>query len=181
MSLATPWTNAVSSPVAESAPSPVGDPFWGGQGLRRAEARMRRALTVARLTPPQDVPVGAVVFDPEGVEIGWGINCRETQEDPLGHAEIMALRSAARRLGSWRLDNCELVVTLEPCTMCAGALLGARIGSIVFGAFEPKTGALGSLYDVVRERSQLHHPQVRSGVLETECASVLREFFERRR
>ncbi len=142
---------------------------------------MRRALALARLCPPQDVPVGAVVFDPQGVEIGWGINRREAQHDPMGHAEIMALRSAAEHLGTWRLDHCELVVTLEPCTMCAGALLGARIGSLVFGAFEPKTGALGSLYDVVRERSQLHHPQVRSGVLEAECAGVLREFFEGRR
>lgn len=153
----------------------------GGQGLQRAEARMRRALDLARLSPPEDVPVGAVVYDPQGVEIGWGVNRREADQDPLGHAEIMALRSATSNLGTWRLDRCELVVTLEPCTMCAGALLGARIGSIVFGAYEPKTGALGSLYDVVRERSQLHHPQVRSGVLEAECARVLREFFEGRR
>lgn len=101
---------------------------------------MGRAIQLARLTPRGDVPVGAVVFSPDGREVGRGVNRREELRDPTAHAEVEALRAAARTLGTWRLDGCELVVTLEPCTMCAGAILGARVSSLVFGAFEPKTG-----------------------------------------
>ena len=112
-----------------------------------ADRRMARALEVARTTPPGDVPVGAVIYDALGREVGHGVNRREASGDPTAHAEVEALRAAARTLGTWRLDGCELVVTLEPCTMCAGAILGARVKSLVFGAFEPKTGAVGSLFD----------------------------------
>ncbi|MFI5504744.1 tRNA-specific adenosine deaminase [Corynebacterium kutscheri] len=147
-------------------------------GEYRAEQRMRIALEQALLTPPGDIPVGAVIFSPSGEIIGRGVNRREADQDPLGHAEIMAIRQAAPRLGdSWRLSDCELVVTLEPCTMCAGAAVGARMGSIIFGAYEPKTGACGSLFDVVRDQSLLHRPQVRAGVLEDECSRLLSGFF----
>ena len=138
---------------------------------------MRRAIEVARATPAGDIPVGAVIFGPDGQEIATGTNRRECDEDPAGHAEIVALRAAAQTLGTWRLDGCELVVTLEPCTMCAGAVLGARIESLVFGAFEPKTGAVGSLIDVLRDPAHLHSVQVRAGVLETETSALLGDFF----
>ncbi|GAB3944321.1 nucleoside deaminase [Corynebacterium tapiri] len=139
---------------------------------------MRRALEVAALTPPGDVPVGAVIYSAEGRELSWGVNRREADTDPLGHAEIAAIRSAVEALGDgWRLTGCELVVTLEPCAMCAGAAVGARIDSIVFGAFEPRTGACGSLVDVPRAPGALHVPQVRGGILESEAAAQLREFF----
>lgn len=146
--------------------------------LARAEARMRVALEVARATPVGDIPVGAVVFDPAGKELGRGTNRREADADPTAHAEVVAIRNAVRVHGdAWRLSGCELVVTLEPCVMCAGAAVGARVGSIVFGAWEPKTGACGSLIDVLRTPGALHVPQVRSGVLEAECAELLSEFF----
>lgn len=138
---------------------------------------MRRALTVAAGSDPCDVPVGAVVYDAEGRELGYGANRREATGDPTGHAEIVALRAAAEFVGSWRLAGCTLVVTLEPCTMCAGALVLARIGRLVFGAWEPKTGAVGSLWDVVRDRRLNHRPEVYPGVLEAECAALLRDFF----
>jgi len=129
-----------------------------------------------------DVPVGAIVLDPDGVEIGAGRNEREATGDPTAHAEIVALRRAAAALGEgWRLDGCTLVVTLEPCTMCAGALVLARIGTLVFGAWEPKTGAVGSLWDVVRDPRLNHRPEVYGGVLEAECAELVRGFFSRRR
>lgn len=140
---------------------------------------MRRALEVARTTPPGDVPVGAVIFGPDGVELAAATNRREADADPTAHAEVLAIREAVRRHGdAWRLEGCTLVVTLEPCTMCAGALLGARVGQLVFGAWEPKTGACGSLIDAVRAPGQLHRPQVRGGVLEAECAELLSGFFE---
>jgi tRNA(adenine34) deaminase len=123
------------------------------------------------------VPVGAVVFDSTGTEIAFGRNERELTRDPTAHAEIVAMRRAAAVLGTWRLDGCTLVVTLEPCTMCAGALVLARVSTVVFGAWEPKTGAVGSLWDVVRDRRLTHRPTVYSGVLEAECAAVMREFF----
>lgn len=148
---------------------------------RRAEERMRRAIEVARTTPPGDVPVGAVVYGPDGREVAAGTNRRECDQDPVGHAEIVAMRAAAEALGTWRLDGCELVVTLEPCTMCAGAVLGARVSSLVFGAFEPKTGAVGSLIDVLRDPTHLHTVEVRGGVLEAETAGLLAGFFERLR
>lgn len=144
---------------------------------------MRRALAVAAGTPraeatdPADVPVGAVVYDPAGHELSVARNERELTGDPTAHAEILALRRAAGRLGQWRLADCTLVVTLEPCTMCAGALVLARISTVVFGAWEPKTGAVGSLWDVVRDRRLNHRPAVYGGVLADECAAALRTFF----
>src|SRR5215467_8335814 len=143
---------------------------------------MRRALQVARDAAPDtaadpDVPVGAVVFDPSGRELAAARNERERSADPTAHAEVVALRAAARARGEWRLTGCTLVVTLEPCTMCAGALVLARISTLVFGAWEPKTGAVGSLWDVVRDRRLNHRPDVYPGVLEEECAQLLRAFF----
>ena len=128
-----------------------------------------------------DVPVGAVVVDPGGEVIGRGHNRRQADADPLGHAEILALQDAASHRGSWRLDDCTLVVTLEPCTMCAGALVQARIGRLVFGAIDEKAGAVGSLWDVVRDRRIPHRVEVVSGVMAEESAAMLREFFASRR
>lgn len=140
---------------------------------------MRRALEVARTTPPGDVPVGAVLYGPDGCELAVATNRREADGDPTAHAEVLAIRRGVDKHGdAWRLTGCTLVVTLEPCTMCAGALLGARVGELIFGAWEPKTGACGSLIDVVRAPGQLHRPQVRGGVLEGECAALLDGFFE---
>lgn len=148
------------------------------ESLARAEERMRVALQTARDTPAGDIPVGAVIFDPAGQVIGRGTNRREADRDPTAHAEVVAIREAVRAHGdAWRLSGCELVVTLEPCAMCAGAAVGARIGSIVFGAWEPKTGACGSLIDVPRAPGALHVPQVRGGVLDVECAELLGAFF----
>lgn len=146
--------------------------------LRRAEERMRRAIEVARATPAGDVPVGAVIFAPGGEEIGRGTNRREADHDPTAHAEVVAIRAAVREYGdAWRLGGCELVVTLEPCVMCAGAVVGARVGSLVFGAYEPKTGACGSLVDAVRVPGALHVPDVTGGVLAAETAELLTGFF----
>ena len=148
-------------------------------GERRYEDFMRRALEVSELTPAGDVPVGAVVFDPDGQELAWGVNRREADGDPTAHAEIVAIRAAVRVFrDGWRLTDCTLAVTLEPCTMCAGAILGARLGSLVFGAYEPKMGACGSLFDVVRDPAVLHKLQVRGGILERECANSLTGFFD---
>ncbi|MFI2667722.1 nucleoside deaminase [Micromonospora carbonacea] len=124
-----------------------------------------------------DVPVGAVVYGPDGTELAVGRNERELAGDPTAHAEVLALRRAAERLGRWRLDDCTLVVTLEPCTMCAGAIVLARVATVVFGAWEPKTGAAGSLWDVLRDRRLNHRPEVYGGVLEAENSAVLRAFF----
>ncbi|OUJ22769.1 nucleoside deaminase [Corynebacterium kefirresidentii] len=140
---------------------------------------MRRALDAATCTPAGDVPVGAVLFDAAGKELATGVNRREQRADPTAHAEVEAIRQAVRVLGDgWRLSGCELVVTLEPCAMCAGALQAARVSSVVFGAFEPKTGACGSLIDVLRAPTAPFTPQVRGGVLEEECAALLRNFFD---
>ena len=139
---------------------------------------MRVALETAKRPPAGDVPVGAVVFAADGEVVGRGVNRREANCDPTAHAEVEAIRDAARTLGTWRLDGCELVVTLEPCTMCAGAILGARVSSLVFGAWEPKTGAVGSVLDAIRDPRHLHTPEVRAGVLEAEAAKMLAEFFE---
>lgn len=139
---------------------------------------MRVALETATQTPAGDVPVGAVVFAADGEVVGRGVNRREANCDPTAHAEVEAIRDAARTLGTWRLDGCELVVTLEPCTMCAGAILGARVSSLVFGAWEPKTGAVGSVLDAIRDPRHLHTPEVRAGVREAEAAKMLAEFFE---
>ena len=137
---------------------------------------MRRALEVAAASQ-DDVPVGAVIFAPDGKEIATGHNEREARHDPTAHAEIVALRRAGLVLGTWRLDGCILVVTVEPCTMCAGAIVLARIATVVFGAWEPKTGAAGSLWDVLRDRRLNHRPEVYGGVMEDECAAVMRKFF----
>jgi tRNA(adenine34) deaminase len=139
-------------------------------------AWMRRALAVAS-SSPSDVPVGAAVYDAVGRELAVAGNERELLGDPTAHAEVLALRRAAAAAGSWRLDGCTLVVTLEPCTMCAGALVLARVATLVFGAWEPKTGAAGSLWDVVRDRRLNHRPEVYSGVLEDECAALMRDYF----
>ena len=151
----------------------------GSSRRAAAETWMRRALAVAAGTDPAaaDVPVGAVVFGPDGAELAAGRNERELTGDPTAHAEGVALRRAAAVRGSWRLDGCTLVVTLEPCTMCAGALVLARVASLVFGAWEPKTGAVGSLWDVVRDGRLPHRPEVYAGVLEPECAALIRTFF----
>lgn len=129
----------------------------------------------------QDVPIGAVVVGPHGEVLGRGRNERELLGDPTAHAEVVALREAARARGEWRLDGCTLVVTLEPCTMCAGALVLARVERLVFGAFDEKAGAVGSLWDVVRDRRLNHRPEVVSGVLAEESTSLLLEFFARHR
>ena len=143
---------------------------------------MRRAISeAAKAEAAGDVPVGAVVLDPAGTVVGAGHNAREGTADPTAHAEILAIRQAASSLGSWRLERCTLVVTLEPCTMCAGAVVLARLSTLVFGAYDPKAGAAGSLWDVVRDRRLNHRPQVIGGVLEEETANVLRAFFARRR
>ena len=128
-----------------------------------------------------DVPVGAVVCDSSGVVIGAGHNTRERDADPVGHAEIVALRAASEALGTWRLDGCTLVVTLEPCAMCTGALLQSRIERVVFGAWDEKAGACGSVWDLARDRASLHRAEVIGGVSEPECAALLTEFFTSRR
>ncbi|MFD4467847.1 nucleoside deaminase [Rhodococcus sp. NPDC058505] len=150
--------------------------------LARDEAMVRAAIEAAGAADAADVPVGAVVFDADGVELARAANAREAAGDPTAHAEIVALRRAAKVHGDgWRLEGATLAVTLEPCTMCAGALVLARVSRVVFGAWEPKTGAVGSLWDVVRDRRLTHRPQVRGGVLEAECAALLDDFFRTRR
>ena len=143
---------------------------------------MQLALVQAALAPDHgDVPVGAVVLSPTGAILGTGHNDREGRGDPTAHAEVIALRAAAVSLGRWRLSGCTLVVTLEPCTMCAGAAVLARVARVVFGAADPKAGAAGSLFDVLRDRRLNHRPEVVGGVLEADCSELLREFFHARR
>jgi tRNA(adenine34) deaminase len=160
-------------------------PLPSAGGERYVDA-MRAALALVE-PPPQpdgrqvDVPVGAVVLDSAGTVIGSGTNARERDSDPTGHAEMVAMRAAASSLDSWRLDGCTLVVTLEPCTMCAGAVVLARVGTLVFGAYDAKAGAVGSLWDVVRDRRLNHRPHVIGGVLAEETGEVLRRFFAERR
>jgi tRNA(adenine34) deaminase len=146
------------------------------------EDRVRLALEAAAAADPRDVPIGAVVFAADGTELARAANAREQSGDPTAHAEILALRAAAAVVGDgWRLEGTTLAVTVEPCTMCAGALVMARVARLVFGAWEPKTGAVGSLWDVVRDRRLVHRPEVRGGVLADECARPLEEFFARQR
>lgn len=146
------------------------------------EQLIRAALSAAAMAGPRDVPIGAVVVAADGTELARAANAREELGDPTAHAEILALRAAAA-LGAdgWRLEGATLAVTVEPCTMCAGALVLARVARLVFGAWEPKTGAVGSLWDVVRDRRLNHRPQVRGGVLADECAAPLEAFFARQR
>ena len=142
---------------------------------------VRAAIRVARESG-EDIPIGAVVIDSNGVELASAHNAREALGDPTAHAEVLALREAAARHGDgWRLEGCTLAVTVEPCTMCAGALVLARVARVVFGAWEPKTGAVGSLWDVVRDRRLNHRPEVVGGVLEQECAALMDDFFARQR
>jgi tRNA(adenine34) deaminase len=141
-------------------------------------AAMEAALAEARLAPEHgDVPIGAVVLDPSGSVLARARNERELSGDPTAHAEVLALRIASRALGSWRLSGCTLVVTLEPCTMCAGALVLARVERLVYGAADPKAGAVGSLWDVVRDPRLNHRPAVVGGVLGEESGALLRSFF----
>jgi tRNA(adenine34) deaminase len=143
---------------------------------------MQLALELAAKASQQgDVPVGAIVLNSNGDVVGRGFNTREVDNDPMNHAEIVAMREAANANASWRLDDHTLVVTLEPCTMCAGAAVQARIGRIVFGAFDDKAGAVGSLWDVVRDRRLPHRPEVISGVLADKCGAILSEFFKAQR
>ncbi|MDU0367959.1 tRNA adenosine(34) deaminase TadA [Microbacterium sp. KSW4-17] len=143
---------------------------------------MRRAFALADDAQGDgDVPVGAVVLDADGSVIGEGRNLREVTNDPTAHAEIVALREAASRIGSWHLADCTLVVTLEPCVMCAGAILQARVPRVVFGSWDAKAGAAGSMYDVLRDRRLPHRVEVVGGVEEERAAAQLRSFFASRR
>lgn len=143
---------------------------------------MRAALDEARAAlATDDVPIGAVVLDPSGVVIGRGRNVREAEADPTGHAEVVALRAAARERGEWRLEGCTLVVTLEPCTMCAGAAVLARVARVVFASYDEKAGAVGSLWDVVRDRRLNHRPEVVAGLLAAESTALLDDFFRAQR
>ena len=145
----------------------------------RHEAWMRLALDEALAAlATEDVPVGAVVVDASGAVIGRGRNEREASHDPTAHAEIVAMRQAAAATADWHLTGCTLVVTLEPCVMCAGAIVAARVPVVVFGAWDEKAGASGSVYDVLRDRRLNHRAEVFAGVLELECGEILREFFE---
>jgi tRNA(adenine34) deaminase len=151
--------------------APPPDPRWLGA--------MRRALELAeRASGEGDVPVGAVVLGPDDHVLGEGWNRREADGDPTAHAEVLAVREAADRLGTWRLEGCTLVVTMEPCPMCAGAVVLSRLERVVFGAWDPKLGACGSVWDVPRDRRATHRAEVVGGVLEDECGEVVRRFFD---
>jgi tRNA(adenine34) deaminase len=151
---------------------------YGGRTRGAFDEAMRQALVeAAAAVDAGDVPVGALVLDPGGRPIGRGHNAREAAGDPTAHAEVVAIRAAARELGTWRLTGCTVVVTLEPCAMCAGAIVLARVDRLVFGAFDPKAGAAGSLWDIVRDQRLNHRPEVISGVLADECGELLRSFF----
>ena len=147
------------------------------------ERAMRVALERAKFgaTASGDVPVGAVILNKAGEIVSFGSNQRELLKDPLGHAEIVVIKAAARSIGSWRLDECTLVVTLEPCVMCAGAIMAARIPRLVFGAWDEKAGACGSVWDLIRDPRSLNKVEVITGVLESECSEVLTQFFAEKR
>jgi len=146
------------------------------------EDLIRLAIAAAGEAVAADVPIGAVVYAADGTELARAANARERLGDPTAHAEILALRAAAQVLGDgWRLEGTTIAVTVEPCTMCAGALVMARVARLVFGAWEPKSGAVGSLWDVVRDRRLTHRPEVRGGVLAEDCAALLEDFFTRQR
>jgi tRNA(adenine34) deaminase len=142
---------------------------------------MREALAIAAAAPATgDVPVGAIVINRDGVVVGKGSNEREAKNDPTAHAEIVAIRNAASRLQNSRLDGCTIIVTLEPCAMCAGAIAQSRIGYLIFGAWDEKAGAVGSVWDVLRDPRSIFKVEVTAGVLEDECAALLREFFAKK-
>ena len=143
---------------------------------------MQQALALANQAATfDDVPVGALVVNDQGEIIGVGENLREKNNDPTAHAEIVAIKNAAQKIGNWRLDDLTMLVTLEPCAMCAGAIVQTRMKRLVFGAFDEKAGAVGSIWDVVRDTRALTKIEVVSGVLETECARVLTNFFKGKR
>jgi tRNA(adenine34) deaminase len=147
--------------------------------MQNNEELMRLALEVAHTaTRTGDVPVGAVIVNNDGVIIGRGFNEREAKNDPTAHAEVVAIRNAASRLQKSRLDGCTLIVTLEPCAMCAGAIAQSRISKVVFGAWDEKAGAVGSVWDVLRDPRSIFKVEVTAGVLEKECAALLTDFFK---
>lgn len=146
------------------------------------ESLMRQAIALAiEASATDDVPVGALVINSDGVIVGQGNNRREVDHDPTAHAEIVALKKAAQTEKNWRLDGCTLVVTLEPCAMCAGAIAQSRIKTLIFGAWDAKAGAVGSVWDVVRDPRIPHQVEVIAGVLEDECSQILQEFFKGKR
>ena len=143
---------------------------------------MRQSIAVARQAEASDdVPIGALVVDADGAVLSTGHNLREAEADPTAHAEVVAMRAAARERGEWRLDGCTLVVTLEPCTMCAGAIVLSRLDRVVFGAYDPKAGMAGSLGDLLRDARLNHRPEVLGGAMEEDCATVLQELFRAKR
>ncbi len=147
--------------------------------MQNNEELMRMALDVARIASQTgDVPVGAIVINADGVVVGKGFNEREANNDPTAHAEIVAIRNASSRLQKSRLDGCTLIVTLEPCAMCAGAIAQSRISKVIFGAWDEKAGAVGSVWDVLRDPRSIFKVEVTSGVLENKCAELLTEFFK---
>jgi tRNA(adenine34) deaminase len=149
--------------------------------MQNNEELMRLALDVARIAPSTgDIPVGAIVINSDGVVIGKGFNEREANNDPTAHAEVVAIRNAASRLQKSRLDGCTLIVTLEPCAMCAGAIAQSRISKVIYGAWDEKAGAVGSVWDVLRDPRSIFKVEVVAGVLEKECAALLTEFFKDR-
>ena len=150
--------------------------------MNRWHPAMAQALELAADAPAHgDVPVGAVILDASGALIASGVNERELTGDPTAHAEVVALRRAADALGSWRLDGCTLVVTLEPCTMCAGAIVASRVERLVFGAFDEKAGAVSSLWDVIRDPRLNHRVEVVAGIEADACGRLLRDFFDAHR
>lgn len=144
---------------------------------------MAKAIELARAagSVSGDVPVGAIILDAKGEVISTGVNQRELLSNPVAHAEIVAIQKAASAIGNWRLDNCTLVVTLEPCAMCAGAIAQSRISKVVFGAWDVKAGAVGSQWDLLRDPRQIYKPEVITGVMKDECAALLTEFFQSKR
>jgi len=150
--------------------------------MRDPEVLMNQALAVAKgALITADVPVGAIVIDPDGNLIGTGFNRREIDSDPSSHAEIVAMREAGKKLNNWRLDGCTVVVTLEPCAMCAGAIAQSRVKTLIFGAWDEKAGAVGSVWDVLRDPRSPHRTEVISGVLESDCVKLLTDFFKEQR
>jgi tRNA(adenine34) deaminase len=146
--------------------------------LKPHEELMQEAIAIAKsATKTGDVPVGAIVVNKDGVVVGRGFNEREARNDPTAHAEVVAIRSAAARLQNSRLDGCTLIVTLEPCAMCAGAIAQSRIAHLIFGAWDAKAGAAGSVWDVLRDPRAIYKVEVTAGVLEKDCAALLSEFF----
>jgi tRNA(adenine34) deaminase len=155
----------------------------GFASARTADEELIRAALAAAATAAStgDVPIGAVLFDASGLPLAAACNAREATGDPTAHAEILVLRAAAEVVGTWNLAGTTLAVTAEPCTMCAGAMVLARVSAVVFGCWEPKTGAAGSLWDALRDRRLTHRVEVRGGVLAQECADLLVSFFAARR